>query len=897
MGWPDILVTFLLLATLLGAAGAAASALRRRHRPRTFSRRLLGVGGCLGLLAFALVLGRELRSHSVPSTWFWLGMASLGVVLFLAARKLWCLRRTPDRVAMPGGPEPDEARRASAKLEPALPRRLAPPSFVWQAGLILLPVVGLAVLGLLATYRDYALTEQEARQRAAALAEEWAARLAGVLTGELLEWESWGQVWDGTGVAGGDVAWPGDSVLSPSEQARDQARLEAWLSTLPERRPEQLLPVRVELGPEGNLTWPRPVPFPQPADWWRLLSDEQANGWRALQQTSSSEPRTVGESGQELPPGTSLDARLDAFLATDPGESARANAGFLRLLETLPDLPPAERVERLLLFAKECAEVPAESGLPLPALALGRALHESTHFGLSRPLFDELARQTCDLPSLLTPRLLASAHTLAAVQGVEVQRAVEELQARWRGQERLRELARRVVTVLPATGVPPPSLWLDARGERWLVLVGSSVSPTFPTDPNVERTGRSSPTRVRFFARSIIRHALERAAATDRLTVPPYLALEMALEQEPLTETVPSPASERRTVFAHAVTTLGPMPAAPLAPLEPGEATAARAFDPSPDAPRLALTLVLSDPARLYAQARQRALTFGSVVLLGLATALVGLFAARRAFRHQLQLNELKSNFVSSVSHELRAPIASIRLLTESLERGTVAADPRRQEYYRLIGQECRRLSALIGNVLDFARIDRGRKQYEFEPTDLPALITHTVRLLEPAAAERQVTLRLLPLASLHHAPSLDGQAIQQALVNLIDNALKHAPPGSTVTVSLTSSEDSSPASAGDRRGFRWVRPSPPAPRPVLHLAVADEGLGIPRAEQARIFEPFYRRGSELRRETPGIGIGLSIVKHIAQAHGGCVRVESSPGRGSRFLLELPAGDPPAANR
>lgn len=788
------------------------------------------------------------------------------------------------------------ARRADVSLDPALPLRPASPSFVWQAGLILLPVVGLAALGLLATYRDYALTEQEARQRAGALAEDWVVRLAGALIGELLEWESWAQVWDGTSVAGGEVSWPGAPPLSLAEPTRSQARLEAWLSTLPERRPEELLPVRIELGPEGNLTWPRPVSIPQPADWWRHLSDEQANGWRALQHASASEPGTAGEPGPELPPGTSLDARLDAFLATDPGESARANAGFLRLLKTLPDLPPAERVERLLLFAQENAEVPAESGLPLSALALGRALHESTHLGLSQPLFDELARQTRNLPSLLTPRLLASAHTLAAVQGREVQHAVEDLQARWRGEERLRELARRVLTMLPATGVPPPGLWLDARGERWLALVDPSVSPTSPTDPDAERTGRSGPTNVRFFAKSILRHALDRAVAANRLTVPPYLALEPALEQEPLAETVSSPASERRTVFAHAVSTLGPLPAAPPALREPGEATAAKAFDPWPYAPRLALTLVLSDPGRLYAQARQRALAFGSVVLLGLATALVGLFAARRAFRHQLQLNELKSNFVSSVSHELRAPIASIRLLTESLERGTVADEPRRQEYYRLIGQECRRLSALIGNVLDFARIDRGRKQYEFEPTDLPALITQTVRLLEPAAAERQVTLRLLPPASLPQPPALDGQAIQQALVNLIDNALKHAPPGSTVTVSLTSSASPTRAGVDNRRVFRWLRPTIPAPRPVLHLAVADEGPGIPAAEQARIFEPFYRRGSELRRETPGIGIGLSIVKHIAQAHRGRVWVESAPGRGSRFLLELPAGDPPPGN-
>jgi signal transduction histidine kinase len=822
-------------------------------------------------------LGWELAAGHRPSAWFWPGAASLGVVLGVAGRKWWC-------------------RRGQTGAEPGSPRsrRSPPPSFVWQAGLILLPVVGLAALGFLATYRDYALTEQEARQRAAGLAAEWAVRLAGALADEFIEWEAWGQIWDGAGVAGGEVSWPGTATLSPAEQARYQARLDGWLRPLAPRHPEDLLPVRIELGPEGNLVWPRPVHLPEPADWWRNLSVEQAKHWQALEPAHTSEPGPAEAPGQEPPPGTSRDARLEAFLATDPGESARANAEFIRLLGTLPELPPAERVEPLLRFAQEHAEVQAESGLPLPALALGRALHESVSFGLSRPLFDELARQTRDLPSLLTPRLLGSASTLAALQDVEVQQAVEALQARWRGQERLRDLARRALTVPPTTSVQPTSLWLDARGERWFTLVGSGVPSPAPSDPDAARAGPGGPTSVRFFAKSIIRQALDRAMAAGRLSLPPYLALEAELDQESLTEPVPANASERRTVFASVVTTLAATAGSPPTPRGPDDATAASA--PWPRPPRLALALVLSDPALLYAQARQRALTFGSVVLLGLATALVGLFAARRAFRHQLHLNELKSNFVSSVSHELRAPIASIRLLTESLARGTVTEEPHRREYYRLIGQECRRLSALIGNVLDFARIDRGRKHYEFEPTDLPALVTHTVCLFEPAAAERQVTLRLLPPVSLCPPPSLDGQAIQQALVNLIDNALKHAPPGTSVEVSLTSPERSPPPGATARRATGWIRPAVPASRPVLLLTVADAGPGIPPAEQARIFEPFYRRGSELRRETPGIGIGLSIVKHIAQAHQGRVWVESSPGRGSRFVLELPAGQPPQSD-
>ena len=114
----------------------------------------------------------------------------------------------------------------------------------------------------------------------------------------------------------------------------------------------------------------------------------------------------------------------------------------------------------------------------------------------------------------------------------------------------------------------------------------------------------------------------------------------------------------------------------------------------------------------------------------------------------------------------------------------------------------------------------------------------------------------------------LDAQAIQQALVNLLDNAIKHSPGDGIVTVRVSLNPQLS----------------------ILLLSVADQGPGIPEAEHEKIFERFYRRGSELRRETPGVGIGLSIVKHIAEAHGGRVIVESASGQGSRFTIEVPVG-------
>ena len=180
--------------------------------------------------------------------------------------------------------------------------------------------------------------------------------------------------------------------------------------------------------------------------------------------------------------------------------------------------------------------------------------------------------------------------------------------------------------------------------------------------------------------------------------------------------------------------------------------------------------------------------------------------------------------------------------------------------------------------MLDCPRIEQGRKQYEFEPTNLVALVETTVKLMEPYANERDVILKgetfNIQHSTLNSEPNLDGRAIQQALVNLIDNAVKHSPKGETVTVGIEMQNDE----------LRMEN------RGRIDLFVADHGPGIPAAEREKIFERFYRLGSELRRETQGVGIGLSVVKHIVEAHGGRVRVEGEAGKGSRFVIELPVG-------
>jgi signal transduction histidine kinase len=334
--------------------------------------------------------------------------------------------------------------------------------------------------------------------------------------------------------------------------------------------------------------------------------------------------------------------------------------------------------------------------------------------------------------------------------------------------------------------------------------------------------------------------------------------------------------------------------------------------------PLVNLQVRLAHPEVYFAQYRQRRLWFAWLIGISAIGAIVGLWSIWQAFQRQVRLAAMKSDFVSSVSHELRAPLAAIQLLVDSLERGIIRDEARRKQYHGLIGRECRRLGTLIENVLDFSRIERHRLNYEFEPTDVLSLVEDTVSVLTPHAQERQVNVVLQiddpPNAGQHQEVSCDGKAIQQALVNLIDNAIKHSSAQGTVTVGMEIGESvrepaakagrgilTEPASSTPGSPARLAEDSSPCRAdsgdPCLRLWVSDNGPGIPASDHERIFEPFFRRGSELRRETRGVGIGLSIVKHIVEAHHGRIQVQSQPGQGARFIIELPLQPPLELNR
>jgi signal transduction histidine kinase len=252
-------------------------------------------------------------------------------------------------------------------------------------------------------------------------------------------------------------------------------------------------------------------------------------------------------------------------------------------------------------------------------------------------------------------------------------------------------------------------------------------------------------------------------------------------------------------------------------------------------------------------------------IILGALSVLMagGLFLTFRNVSREMKLARLKSDFVANVSHELRTPLALIRLYAETLELGRLTAQEKYQEYFRIIREESERLSALINNILDFSRIEAGRKEYEFKQTDLAELVRNTLESYRfqieqnGFAFEENIASDIPPV-------NVDREAIARSLLNLVNNALKYSKDQKFIGVSLYRSNGS------------------------VKLEVRDRGIGIAPAEQDKIFEKFYRCGDPLVHNTKGSGLGLSLVKHIAQAHGGNVFVESAPERGSKFTIALP---------
>jgi signal transduction histidine kinase len=261
-----------------------------------------------------------------------------------------------------------------------------------------------------------------------------------------------------------------------------------------------------------------------------------------------------------------------------------------------------------------------------------------------------------------------------------------------------------------------------------------------------------------------------------------------------------------------------------------------------------------------------RAGTRGSrILLLSLALVIIGgvLFAARMAIQ-EVRLAEARSNFVANVSHDLKTPLALIQLFAETLHLGRVRNAEKAREYYAIIHAETRKLSALINNVLDFSHIESGFRMFRLEPVDLGKAVLRVVHGFDAQFAHQQFRV------ACDVAPALpvvlaDTEAVELAVGNLVSNAMKYSGDARDIAVSV-------------RHAGRGVE-----------VAVADRGIGIPKRLQRKIFRKFFRIEGEGGPGMPrGCGLGLALVDQVMRAHGGRVRVESEPGRGSTFILSFP---------
>ncbi|MFC2166650.1 ATP-binding protein [Acidobacteriota bacterium] len=234
-----------------------------------------------------------------------------------------------------------------------------------------------------------------------------------------------------------------------------------------------------------------------------------------------------------------------------------------------------------------------------------------------------------------------------------------------------------------------------------------------------------------------------------------------------------------------------------------------------------------------------------------------------RAAVHEAEAARIKSEFVSNVSHELKTPLALIRLFGETLEMEDIDDKKKRKKFSHIITRETKRLSHLVENVLDFSRIDAGRKEYNFAEADIVQVVSHTLEAYRYYLKDLDFEF----VTSIPNEPilmSIDKDAVSQALLNLVSNAEKFSGERKYIGVKMVLKDSE------------------------VWITVEDKGPGIPDSSIRQIFDKFNRGVGELAREVQGSGLGLTITKHIVESHGGQIEVESHMGKGSRFILKLP---------
>ncbi|MDD8017869.1 MAG: ATP-binding protein [Bacteroidota bacterium] len=242
---------------------------------------------------------------------------------------------------------------------------------------------------------------------------------------------------------------------------------------------------------------------------------------------------------------------------------------------------------------------------------------------------------------------------------------------------------------------------------------------------------------------------------------------------------------------------------------------------------------------------------------------IAGAWFIYRTIKREMELVALKSDFVSNVSHELRTPLALIRMFAETLEMKRVPTEKKKQEYYGTILQETERLTRLVNNLLNFSRMESNTRKYQFHLADINAIVTSVMNVYAYQLKAQKFEVKIVTDDTLPQI-SMDEEAIAEALHNVIDNAIKYS---------------------GEKKYLRVATAHDTA---SIRIEIEDHGIGISQEHHHKIFEKFYRVSHGLVHTAKGSGLGLSLVRHIVDAHKGHITVQSSIGKGSTFIITLP---------
>lgn len=282
------------------------------------------------------------------------------------------------------------------------------------------------------------------------------------------------------------------------------------------------------------------------------------------------------------------------------------------------------------------------------------------------------------------------------------------------------------------------------------------------------------------------------------------------------------------------------------------------------DAPFPAWRLIVykRPSGELIAQGRWRVILQYTVLAFSLVSLLIGVFVLFKGLDNAQRLVNMKANFLSAVSHELKTPLTAIRMFSEMMASGRAPGE-KGQQYAARIGAEAERLQGMIEGILAYTRLEEDPVALRFEEVDLSAVARESSALLSETFARAGIRLvtRLAPRATV----SGDYNALRSIVQNLLENALKYSPGNTSVTLEVSAANED------------------------IVLRVADQGIGIDPAEQKRVFEKFYRAGDEMTRKTRGSGLGLALVKRIVDAHGATIRLNSRPGAGTEMLVTFSA--------